>query len=181
MDRYERKRAIEREQAEAGRQRMAELRVFRDIYHPFMRPSDVPFIEVISGRMLEVYNAVRDFRQHFLLVIVAIKFALAEFEVDPRICFLFSIPGTFTVSLALIIILAVLEYLYFLYMVIRGKSRKQVQSNSTCPICLTKIERSTENSNTETVELHCGHSFHKKCIAKWLEYKKNCPLCRKAI
>ena len=97
MDRFERKRAIEREQVEAGRQRMAELRVFRDIYHPFMRPSDVPFIEIISGRMSEVYNAVKDFRRYFLPLIIAIKFYLAELDVDPRIRFIFSIPGTFTI------------------------------------------------------------------------------------
>ena len=142
MDRYERKRAIEREQAEAGRQRMAELRVFRDIYHPFMRPSDVPFIEVISGRMLEVYNAVRDFRQHFLLVIIAIRFALAEFEVDPRICFLFFNPWHIYGFLSIDNHIGCARIPFISYTVIRGKSRKQVQSNSTCPICLTKIERS---------------------------------------
>eukprot|EP00944_MAST-04C_sp_MAST-4C-sp1_P010388 g10388.t1 len=180
MDRYERNRAKEREQAKAGRERMSELRVFRDIYHPFMRPSDVPFIEIISGRMSEVYNAVKDFRRYFLPLIIAIKFSLAELDVDPRIRFIFSIPGTFTVSLVLIIALAALEYLVFLYMVIKGKSRKAVQ-NDTCAICLTKIKRNTENSDAETVELHCRHSFHKKCIVKWLKYRKNCPLCRSPI
>ena len=48
--------------------------------------------------------------------------------------------------------------------------------SNTCAICLTKIERSTENSDAERVELHCRHSFHKKCsIVKWLEYKKIAP------
>lgn len=180
MEMLERKRAIEREQAEVGRQRMAELRVFRDIYHPFMRPSDVPFIDVVSGRMLEVYNVVKDFRQYFLPFVLAIKYCLAEFEVDPRIRFFFSIPGTIAITAALTIVLAVVEYLVFLHMVIKGKSRKGVQSN-TCAICLTKIETSTENSDVKRVELHCRHSFHKKCIVKWLEYKKNCPLCRSPI
>ena len=30
-------------------------------------------------------------------------------------------------------------------------------------------------------QLKCGHIFHKKCIAKWKERSRSCPLCRAAL
>ncbi len=30
-------------------------------------------------------------------------------------------------------------------------------------------------------ELKCEHSFHKKCIDKWLKIHLNCPFCRHSI
>jgi hypothetical protein len=31
------------------------------------------------------------------------------------------------------------------------------------------------------VSLTCGHSFHSKCIKKWLRLKHTCPLCRQDV
>ena len=43
-----------------------------------------------------------------------------------------------------------------------------------CTICLDNFEL---NQGYRT--LHCGHSFHKKCIDKWLrEGSQECPICR---
>ena len=30
-------------------------------------------------------------------------------------------------------------------------------------------------------QLHCGHVFHKRCITKWKESSRSCPLCRASI
>lgn len=41
-----------------------------------------------------------------------------------------------------------------------------------CSICL--------DSKTELIStLYCNHSFHKKCIMKWLETSNVCPICRR--
>ncbi len=42
---------------------------------------------------------------------------------------------------------------------------------SQCVICLENI-----NGNKKT--LQCGHTFHTKCIQKWLKKNKTCPICR---
>ena len=71
-----------------------------------MRPSDVPFIEVISGRMLEVYNAVKvNILSSIVFCLLLLRLSLLlqnlKFSLDPRIRFLFSIPGTFTMFLSI--------------------------------------------------------------------------------
>lgn len=44
-----------------------------------------------------------------------------------------------------------------------------------CIICLSNIK-----SNEYILQFEC-HSFHKKCINKWLKITNNCPLCRKIL
>ena len=46
--------------------------------------------------------------------------------------------------------------------------------NPNCPICLSNYKPS-EYYRT----IPCDHTFHKKCIDKWLKKNNNCPLCRK--
>jgi hypothetical protein len=43
----------------------------------------------------------------------------------------------------------------------------------SCSICLGNY-----NSQERVGQLGCGHVFHNDCIRSWLEYQKNCPLCR---
>lgn len=43
-----------------------------------------------------------------------------------------------------------------------------------CPICIKTI-----NNNLSITE--CLHVFHSSCIAKWLKYNANCPLCREYV
>lgn len=43
-----------------------------------------------------------------------------------------------------------------------------------CSICLECINVST----TGRVEMSCSHTFHLKCIGKWLNNNSSCPLCR---
>lgn len=40
-----------------------------------------------------------------------------------------------------------------------------------CSICLE-----TDDKPTQT--LSCNHTFHKKCISKWLKNSDSCPMCR---
>lgn len=49
-----------------------------------------------------------------------------------------------------------------------GEYRKTME----CPICLERLK------DLPTEELSCGHKYHRKCIAGWLEVKIDCPLCR---
>ena len=77
------------------------------------------------------------------------------------------------------------------------KSNKKIFTEN-CAICLEKfiiqtelnivdIEEKTEKE-TELIDnkddistLNCGHQFHTNCIAKWMEKKNDCPLCRQKI
>ena len=69
------------------------------------------------------------------------------------------------------------------------KNPKEVFTES-CIICLgdflsnekiKEIENSGDKENFEKEEtsvLECGHKFHRKCIAEWLNKEPNCPMCR---
>jgi len=45
-----------------------------------------------------------------------------------------------------------------------------------CSICLRLIDKTDHIS-----ALSCKHLFHLLCIVTWLNYKNNCPICRKDI
>tara|TARA_B100001758_G_C18296828_1_gene550085 strand:- start:485 stop:892 length:408 start_codon:yes stop_codon:yes gene_type:complete len=54
-------------------------------------------------------------------------------------------------------------------------NKEEVSEDNTCCICLAPY-KTGEGKRT----LGCEHSFHKKCIDKWLTVsKKECPICRK--
>lgn len=46
--------------------------------------------------------------------------------------------------------------------------------DSTCVICLCRLFGVPQ-------VLECGHSFHSKCIRKWVRKKKCCPVCRRNL
>ena len=46
----------------------------------------------------------------------------------------------------------------------------------TCTICGDEIEL-----NRNIVNLECSHIFHTECISEWIQYKAECPICRKMI
>lgn len=52
----------------------------------------------------------------------------------------------------------------------------QNKYQSTCCICLEDVDRF--DFNTRYKRLSCNHLFHHKCIMKWFEKKRNCPLCK---
>jgi len=45
-----------------------------------------------------------------------------------------------------------------------------------CSICLEEVE-----VGAGTRRLACKHEFHEKCITKWMEVGKGCPVCRKEV
>ena len=49
-----------------------------------------------------------------------------------------------------------------------------VSSQKECCICCNIKEK-------ESLKLPCNHTFHKKCINKWIENSLTCPLCRENI
>lgn len=56
-------------------------------------------------------------------------------------------------------------------------SADMLEAGATCGVCLSEFD-STERA----VILPCGHSFHSKCISKWLtQFKNSCPLCSAPI
>lgn len=50
-----------------------------------------------------------------------------------------------------------------------------MENKSCCSICLTNIRK-----NSQRKTLTCNHSFHMKCIWKWLVKTSTCPLCRES-
>ena len=44
-----------------------------------------------------------------------------------------------------------------------------------CSICLN------ENKKYRNLTCSCGHTFHKKCINRWLKNNNTCPLCKRVI
>ena len=47
-----------------------------------------------------------------------------------------------------------------------------------CTICREDINR--ENGIMRKIT-HCGHVFHQKCLDKWFETHKTCPICRHVL
>lgn len=45
-----------------------------------------------------------------------------------------------------------------------------------CPICIGSFEH-----GDEVAHLHCGHQFHRECIASWLSVRDTCPTCRACV
>ena len=44
-----------------------------------------------------------------------------------------------------------------------------------CAICLVDL------SEGATYALECGHAFHRACVANWLQYKHECPICKTRV
>jgi len=54
----------------------------------------------------------------------------------------------------------------------RKESSKDTGDNQCC-ICLEDI-----SSSQDAKFLNCCHKFHEKCITKWSQKQKSCPICR---
>ena len=56
-------------------------------------------------------------------------------------------------------------------------------SDAHCPICVQPYENLTTDTGSfeNAVALPCKHIFGSECLLSWLEYRKNCPLCRQEI
>ena len=47
-----------------------------------------------------------------------------------------------------------------------------------CSICYYNIKK---NSQKKTLSCTGNHSFHQKCIWKWIVHNNSCPLCRETV
>ncbi|KAJ2305713.1 hypothetical protein H4S02_003975 [Coemansia sp. RSA 2611] len=53
---------------------------------------------------------------------------------------------------------------------------KQYETDQTCMICFLDYKR-----GDSLIDLSCNHSFHSKCVSRWLRSKASCPLCSHSI
>ncbi|KAG8190325.1 hypothetical protein JTE90_014431 [Oedothorax gibbosus] len=55
----------------------------------------------------------------------------------------------------------------------KSKTVKVTGSEVDCAICLNPLQYK------RMLLLFCNHRFHKKCILRWFQVDKRCPICRK--
>lgn len=60
--------------------------------------------------------------------------------------------------------------------VLRFEAHSCAEPGATCSICLCEYV-----DGTLMRRLPCGHSFHRRCVDKWLQRSKRCPLCVHAV
>jgi len=60
--------------------------------------------------------------------------------------------------------------------VVRFEADKHSEPGATCSICLSEYEE-----GVLLRKLPCNHQFHRRCVDKWLQRSKRCPLCVHAV
>uniref|UniRef100_A0A8C7Q9I7 Ring finger protein 24 n=1 Tax=Oncorhynchus mykiss TaxID=8022 RepID=A0A8C7Q9I7_ONCMY len=66
----------------------------------------------------------------------------------------------------------------YAYKQVRGPSSTHTQNtmNMICAVCLEEFKQKDELGICP-----CKHAFHRKCLIKWLEVRKVCPLCNMPV
>lgn len=59
---------------------------------------------------------------------------------------------------------------------IASKIAEESMKNENCAICMSKFE-----AGDNITGLECKHTLHTDCIAEWVKYKSECPVCRADI
>jgi hypothetical protein len=57
-----------------------------------------------------------------------------------------------------------------------GDNHRSSYSNSVCSICLDGYRR-----RERIAILLCGHTFHNRCIKRWIKRENKCPECKQCI
>ena len=59
-------------------------------------------------------------------------------------------------------------------------------ANTLCVICYCRLsdttvaaEKDIHGTISTIASLPCNHTYHKKCLARWMELQTFCPICRK--
>ncbi|KAK3510807.1 hypothetical protein QTP70_022727 [Hemibagrus guttatus] len=60
--------------------------------------------------------------------------------------------------------------------VLKGAGKKLSLLGQPCAVCLEEFK-----ARDELGVCPCSHTFHKKCLLKWLEIRSVCPMCNKPI
>ncbi|XP_059821662.1 RING finger protein 24 isoform X1 [Hypanus sabinus] len=66
--------------------------------------------------------------------------------------------------------------LYAYKQVILKEKVKELNLHEICAVCLEEFK-----SKDELGICPCKHAFHRKCLIKWLEVRKVCPLCNTPV
>uniref|UniRef100_A0AAY5KP23 RING-type domain-containing protein n=1 Tax=Esox lucius TaxID=8010 RepID=A0AAY5KP23_ESOLU len=60
--------------------------------------------------------------------------------------------------------------------VIQKEKVKELNLHEICAVCLEEFKQKDELGICP-----CKHAFHRKCLIKWLEVRKVCPLCNMPV
>ncbi|KAJ8335804.1 hypothetical protein SKAU_G00391460 [Synaphobranchus kaupii] len=66
--------------------------------------------------------------------------------------------------------------LYAYKQVIQKEKVKELNLHEICAVCLEEFKQKDELGICP-----CKHAFHRKCLIKWLEVRKVCPLCNMPV
>ncbi|XP_052392350.1 RING finger protein 24-like [Carassius gibelio] len=61
-------------------------------------------------------------------------------------------------------------------LVIQKEKVKELNLHEICAVCLEEFKQKDELGICP-----CKHAFHRKCLIKWLEVRKVCPLCNMPV
>ena len=50
-----------------------------------------------------------------------------------------------------------------------------------CVICCNNVSLEDVPERDQGLEMHCRHVYHESCIRQWLNYARQCPLCRRSL
>jgi hypothetical protein len=56
------------------------------------------------------------------------------------------------------------------------RTAKAKHLTETCTICMSQFEL-----GEKLVKTKCKHLFHRDCLAEWVKYKSECPVCRENV
>ena len=78
-----------------------------------------------------------------------------------------------------------------------SKGTKEEDEKATCSICLEEMGEQEEgeewvagrskkivfffSQKNSRLTLSCGHSFHSRCVRRWLSVSMSCPVCRQKV